>query len=116
MINDTNPRFSGVISEKRHKPLPQLALVAVDRADGDAQLRGNRFRRIARLHPLQRAAQVVRQLSAKPLAVHAGNRLRHRRGRARLLLPLLGEVVLLQSQASLLRPLVFAHDIQRQQS
>jgi len=33
-----------------------------------------------------------------------------------VLLPLLGEVVLLQSQASLLRPLVFAHDIQRQQS
>jgi hypothetical protein len=29
---------------------------------------------------------------------------------------LLGEIVLLQSQASLLRPLVFAHNIQRQQS
>jgi hypothetical protein len=33
-----------------------------------------------------------------------------------VLLPLLGEVVLLQSLASLLRPLVFAHNIQRQQS
>jgi hypothetical protein len=91
-------------------------LVAVNRANGDAQPRGNRFRRIARLHQLQRAAQVVRQLGAKPLAVHAGNRLRHRRGRAGVLLPLLGEVVLLQSLASLLRALVFAHDIQRQQS
>jgi hypothetical protein len=47
MINDTNPRFSGVISEEFHKSLPQLALVAVDRADGDTQLRSNRFRRIA---------------------------------------------------------------------
>jgi len=33
-----------------------------------------------------------------------------------VLLPLQGEVVVFQSQASLLRPLVFAHDIQRQQS
>jgi hypothetical protein len=33
-----------------------------------------------------------------------------------VLLLLLGEVVLLQSLASLLRALVFAHDIQRQQS
>jgi hypothetical protein len=33
-----------------------------------------------------------------------------------VLLPLLGEVVLLQSLASLLRALVFAHDIQHQQS
>jgi hypothetical protein len=31
-------------------------------------------------------------------------------------LPLQGEVVVFQSQASLLRALVFAHDIQRQQS
>ncbi len=114
--NDTNPRFSGVIPEKCHKPLPQLALVAVDRADGDAQPRSNRFRRIARLHQLQHAAQVVGQLGAELLAIHAGNRLRHRSRRARLLLPLQGEVVLLQSLASLLRPLVFAHDIQRQQS
>ena len=91
-------------------------LVAVDRADGDAQPRGNRFGRVSRLHLLQRAAQVVRQLGAKPLAVHAGNRPRHRRGRTGVLLPLLGEVVLLQSLASLLRALVFAHDIQRQQS
>jgi hypothetical protein len=91
-------------------------LVAVDRADGDAQPRGNRFGRIPCLHPFQRATQVVGQLGAELLAIHAGNRLRHRRGRARLLLPLQGEVVLLQSQASLLRPLVFAHDIQRQQS
>ena len=91
-------------------------LVAVDRANGNTQLRGNRFGRIPCLHPFQRATQVVGQLGAELLAIHAGNRLRHRSGRAYLLLPLLDEVVLLQSQASLLRPLVFAHDIQRQQS